>query len=237
MTRVVHAHYALGISELEDHVGHQVALRQQASTRCVVNVSANLTSNPARQRLDTVSLVAQRTQLLLEQHGLQTRQMVFQTFFTVGIEEELGIRQTWTNHLLVTGDNLARIFRFDIGNEDKVRQQFAVVRVNREVLLVTFHGVYQRFRRNREEFLFELRSQHYRPFHQRGDFFQQAFAQVSVTANLTRRFFSIGFDFRFTLSVICNHFAALTQDFWVLIGRIDGEFRLAHKAMSADHAI
>ena len=95
----------------------------------------------------------------------------------------------------------------------------------------------QRFRRNCEEFLFEFRGQHYRPFHQRGDFFQQAFAQVSVTANLTRCFFSIGFDFRFTLSVIRNYFAAFTQDFRVLIGRIDGEFRLAHKAVSTDHAI
>jgi hypothetical protein len=55
----------------------------------------------------------------LEQHGLQTRQMIFQTFFTVGIEEELGIRQTRTNDFLVTGDNLDRIFRFDVGNEDK----------------------------------------------------------------------------------------------------------------------
>ena len=145
MTRIVHAHHALGVGELKDHVGHQVTLGQQARTRCVVNVSANLASNPARQRLDTIGLVAQRTQLLLEQHGLQTRQMIFQTFFTVGIEEELGIRQTRANHFLVTGNNLARIFRFDVGNEDKVRQQFAVVGVNREVLLVAFHGVNQRF--------------------------------------------------------------------------------------------
>ena len=32
------------------------------------------------------SFVAQRPQLLLEQHGLQARQVIFKTFFTVGIE-------------------------------------------------------------------------------------------------------------------------------------------------------
>ncbi|STE82694.1 Uncharacterised protein [Escherichia coli] len=63
MTRIVHPHNALGVGELEDHVGHQVTLRQQARTGCVVNVSANLFSNPASQRLDAVSFVAQRTQL------------------------------------------------------------------------------------------------------------------------------------------------------------------------------
>ena len=176
MTRVVHPHNALGVGELEDHVGHQVTLRQQARTGSVVNVSANLFSNPASQRLNAVSFIAQRPQLLLEQHGLQARQVIFKAFFTVGIEEELGIRQTWTNDFLVTGDNLLRIFRFDVGNEDKVRQQFAVVRIHREVLLVTFHGVNQCFRRHREEFLFEFRGQNDRPLHQRSHFFQQAFA-------------------------------------------------------------
>ncbi|VEA14759.1 Uncharacterised protein [Salmonella enterica subsp. enterica] len=97
MARVVHPPSTPWVSgELEDHVGHQVALGEQARTSGVVDVSANLTGNPARQRLNTVGLVAQRAQLLLEQHGLQTRQMVFQTFFTVGIEEEFSICQTRT---------------------------------------------------------------------------------------------------------------------------------------------
>ncbi|CFX66946.1 Uncharacterised protein [Salmonella enterica subsp. enterica serovar Typhi] len=165
VTRVVHPHNALGVGELEDHVGHQVTLRQQARTGSVINVSTNLFSNPASQSLDAISFVAQRTQLLLEQHGLQARQVIFQTFFTVGVEEELGICQTWTNDFLVTRDNLLWIFRFNVGNEDKVRQQFAVVRIHREVFLVTFHGVNQRFRRHSEEFLFKFRGQYDRPLH------------------------------------------------------------------------
>ncbi|ABV16057.1 hypothetical protein CKO_05014 [Citrobacter koseri ATCC BAA-895] len=237
MARVVHPHDALRVGELKDHVGHQVTFRQQARTGSVVDIRANLFSNPARQRLNTVGLVAQRTQLLLEQHGLQTRQVIFQTFFTVGIEEELGICQTRTHHLLVTGDDLLRIFRFDVRHEDKVRQQFAVCGVNREVFLVALHGVNQRFRRHREEFLFEFRRQHHRPFHQRSDLFQQALAQVSVTANLTRRFFCIGFDFRFTRFVISNNFTALQQDLRILVSSVDGDFRLAHKTMAANDAI
>ena len=237
MARVVHPHHALGVGELEDHVGHQVALGQQARAGCVVHVSANLFGNPARQRLDAIGLVAQGAQLLLEQHGFQTRQVIFQTFFTVGIEEELGIGQTRTDHLLVTGDDLLRIFGLDVGHEDKVRQQFAGVVVDREVLLVALHGVNQRFRRHREEFFFELRRQHHRPFHQRGDLFQQAFAQIGLTANLTRRLLRISFDFGFTLFVIGDDFTALQQDLRVLVGMVDGELRLAHKAMPANHAI
>ena len=168
---------------------------------------------------------------------MQTRQVVFQTFFTVGVEEELCIRQTWAHHFLVTGDNLDRIFRFDVRHEDEVWQQLAVVGVYREVLLVTLHGIDQRFCRNGQEFLFELRGQHNWPFHQRGHFFQQAFAQVSVTANLARRFFRVRFDFGFTLFVVGNDFTALQQDLRVLVGIVDGELRLAHKAVAADHAI
>ena len=132
----------------------------------MIDVRANLLSDPAGQRLNTIGLIAQRTQLLLEQHGLQTRKVIFQTFFTVGIEEELSVRQTRTHHFFVTGNNLGRIFRFDVGDEDKIRQQLARVVVNREVLLVPFHGVNQRFGRHRKEFFFELRGEDHRPFNQ-----------------------------------------------------------------------
>ena len=176
MTRVVHTHNALGVGELKDHVSHQVTLGQQPRTSCVVNVSANLFSDPASQSLNAVSFIAQCPQLLLEQYGLQARQVIFQTFFTVGVEEELGIRQTRTNDFLVTGNDLLRIFRLNVGNEDKVRQQFAVIRIHREVFLVTFHGINQCFRRYSEEFFFEFRGQNNRPFNQRSHFFQQAFA-------------------------------------------------------------
>ncbi|ABX23777.1 hypothetical protein SARI_03983 [Salmonella enterica subsp. arizonae serovar 62:z4,z23:-] len=237
MARVVHPHHTLSIGELKDHVGHQIALGQQARAGGVVHVSANLTGNPARQRLNAIGLVTQCTELLLEQDGLQTRKMVFQAFFAVSIEEELSIRQAWTHYFLVTGNDLLRVCRLNVGDEDKVRQQLARVIINREILLVALHGVHQRFGRHSEEFFFEFRRQYHRPFHQRGDFFQQAFAQVGIAANLARRLFCIRFDFSFTRFVVRNNFAAFQQNLRVLIGSIDGELRLAHKAMAANHTI
>ncbi|CQQ36375.1 Uncharacterised protein [Salmonella enterica subsp. enterica serovar Typhimurium str. DT104] len=163
--------------------------------------------------------------------------MVFQTFFTVGIEEEFSICQTRTHHFLVTGDNLGRIFRLDVGDEDKVRQQLARVVINREILLVALHGVHQRFGRHGEEFLFEFRRQYHRPFHQRSYFFQQAFAQVGITANLTCCFFSVRFDFGFTRFVVGNDFTALQQNLRVLVSIVDSELRLTHKAVAANDAV
>ena len=58
VTRVVHAHHALGVGKFEHHVGHQVALGEQARAGSVVNVGANFTGNPAGQLRDTVGLVA-----------------------------------------------------------------------------------------------------------------------------------------------------------------------------------
>lgn len=81
MARVVHPHHALRVGELEDHVGHQIALGEQARAGSMIDVRANLLSDPAGQRLNTIGLIAQRTQLLLEQHGLQTRKVIFQTFY------------------------------------------------------------------------------------------------------------------------------------------------------------
>ena len=236
MARVVHAHHALGIGEFEHHVGHQVALRQQARAGGVVDVGADLAGNPARQRLNAVGFVAQGAQLLLEQHGFQARQVIFQAFLSVGVEEELGVGQARTHHLLVTGDDLLRVFRLDVGHEDKVRQQFARGVIHREILLVALHGVHQRFRRHRQEFLFEFGGQYHRPFHQRGHFFQQAVAQIGLAANLLRRQLCIALDEGFTRFIVGDHFAALQQDLRVLVGVVEGELGFAHEAVAAHGA-
>ena len=232
MARVVHAHHATGIGEFEHHVGHQVALRQQARAGGVVDVGADLAGNPARQRLNAVGFVAQGAQLLLEQHGFRARQVIFRAFLTVGVEEELGVGRAWTHHLLVTGDDLLRVFRLDVGHEDKVRQQFARGVIHREILLVALHGVHQRFRRHRREFLFEFGSQYHRPFHQRGHFFQQAVAQIGLAANLLRRQLCIALDEGFTRFIVGDHFAALQQDLRVLVGVVEGELGFAHEAVA-----
>ena len=132
---------------------------------------------------------------------------------------------------------MLRSFGLNVGHKDEVWQQFAVGGVDREVLLVTFHGVHQRFGWYGQEFLFELSSQHHWPFHQRGDFFQQAFADVSFTAQLSRRLLGITQDQCFTLGVVSNHFTALAQQLWVLLGVLDFKLGFAHEAVAANDAI
>lgn len=65
----MHAHNALCIGEFEDHIGHQVALGQQACAGRQIDVSADLFCNPAGQGFNTVGFVTKRSQLLLEQNG------------------------------------------------------------------------------------------------------------------------------------------------------------------------
>ncbi|MOA00430.1 hypothetical protein D3C78_1197890 [compost metagenome] len=131
---------------------------------------------------------------------------------------------------------MLRIFGFDIGHEDKVRQQFARGVIHREILLIALHGVDQRFRRHRQEFLFEFGRQHHRPFHQRGHFFQQAFAQIGLAAKLLRCQLRIALDQRLAGFIIGHHFTALQQDLRILVSVVEGEFGFTHKAVTANSA-
>ncbi|CRZ52978.1 Uncharacterised protein [Vibrio cholerae] len=82
---------------------------------------------------------------------------------------------------------MARLFRFDVRNEDEVRQQFFACVIDWEIFLVTFHGVHQSFCWNFEEFFFKFRRHHHWPFHQRGHFFYQRIFQIRDTAELLSR--------------------------------------------------
>jgi hypothetical protein len=179
---VVHAHHPLGVGEFEHHVGHQIALGQQAGPFGQRPVGADGGGDKAGQGADALGLLPHRAQLLLEQHMVQLLQAGDQRGLAVGIEEELGVGQARAYHLLVAADDLARVLGLDVGDEDEGRQQAAVGVVHREVLLVTLHGVHQGFRRHRQELLLEGGGEHHRPLHQGGDFFQQLVVQIGDTA-------------------------------------------------------
>ncbi|RMS30978.1 hypothetical protein ALP71_05813 [Pseudomonas coronafaciens pv. garcae] len=98
----------------------------------------------------------------------------FQLLLLVLLEEELGIGQAWTNHLLVTGDDLRRVLALDVGNRNEARQQLAIDIQQAEVLLVVLHGGNQGFLRHFEEALFERTHQRHWPLDQTGHFIQQA---------------------------------------------------------------
>ncbi len=79
LTRVVHPHNALGVGELEDHVVIRSHLDSKPAR------VAWLTSAPSVQQSSQPApgcgqFCHAASQLLLEQHGLQARQVIFQTF-------------------------------------------------------------------------------------------------------------------------------------------------------------
>ncbi|BAK13343.1 hypothetical protein PAJ_3263 [Pantoea ananatis AJ13355] len=120
MTRIVHAHHALRVGELKHHIGHQVAFGQQARARGVIHISTNLRCDPTGKGLNTIGFVTQRTQLFLEQHGFEARQVIFKALFAVGIKKEFGIRQTRAYNLLITGNDLLRIAGLNVGHKNEV---------------------------------------------------------------------------------------------------------------------
>ena len=236
MTGVVHPHDTLGAGELADHVGHQIALGEQAGTLGLSHVGADALGDKAGDGLDALNLGLDGAELLLEQHGLEARQAGGQGLLEVGLEEELGVRETGANHLLVAADDLARVFRLDVGDEDELRQQLAVLVVDREVLLVTLHGVHQRFSRHGQELLFEVGGQHHRPLDQCGDLFQQGVIQIGHATEGGSGRFGVSLDLGLARHKVGNHFAFFQQDLRVLAGVVDGEFTLAHKAVTANGA-
>ena len=236
MTGVVHPHDTLGVGELADHVGHQITLGEQTGTLGLSHIGADTLGDKAGDGLDALDLGLDGAQLLLEQHGFKARQAGGQGLLEVGLEEELGVRETGANHLLVAADDLARVFRLDVGDEDELRQQLAVLVVDREVLLVTLHGVHQRFSRNGQELLFEVGGQHHRPLDQCGHFFQQGVVQIGHATEGGSGRFDVSLDLGLARHEVGNHHAALLQDLRVLAGVVDGELALAHKAVAADGA-
>ncbi len=81
--------------------------------------------------------------------------------FYVGVEEELGIRQTWTNDFLVTEIICCGSFDSILATKIKFGR---VCRRSRTPGSTSGHLSWckQRFRRHREEFLFEFCGQHNR---------------------------------------------------------------------------
>ena len=64
----------------------------------------------------------------------------FQLDLLVLLEEELGIGEARTHHLLVTGDDEFRVRALDVGDGDEAGQQLAVAIQQREIFLVLLHG-------------------------------------------------------------------------------------------------
>ncbi len=86
-----------------------------------------------------------------------------------------------------------------------------------------FHGRDQRFRRHAQEVFIEGTGQCYRPFVQRGDFFQQVVINDGFTAQL---FAFGGYLLSDQLCPFCGirHYPGVTQFAFVFARRADGDF-------------
>ncbi len=101
--------------------------RRAGRTSGVVDTSAPiLTGNPARQRLNTVGLVAQRANCWHRNSTVADAADGLPDVFTVGIEEFSICRgRGRTLSRYQRGMSGSDAFRLDVGDEDKVRQQLA----------------------------------------------------------------------------------------------------------------
>ncbi len=91
-------------------------------------VAADALGDEGGQFGNALGLVVDAAEFFLEHHVLQAQVEVFELLLLVLLEEELGVSQARANDFLVTGDDLLRVFAFDVGHGDEARQQLAVAR-------------------------------------------------------------------------------------------------------------
>src|SRR5690606_9037845 len=194
-----------------DHAGDQIAFAQVRGTLYGHFVGAQTLGDFGRQRADAAGFIGDRTQTIHPHHVFQFRETAGQRLLAVGVPEESGVGQTWTDYFFVTGNHLRRVFRLDVGDGDEVRHQFAVFH-HVEVFLVFFHGRHQRFRRYAQEGFVERTGQCYRPFVQRGYFVEQVVADDGFATQFLTGGSHLLFDQRGALGIVghrvgCAQFA------------------------------
>ena len=222
---------ALHFREFADHLAGQVALTEDAGTRRAGGVTTDALGDKTSQGRDTLGLVIDRTQLGLEHHIGQALVEAFQLLLLVLLEEELGVGEARTHHFLITGNDLRRIFAFDVGHGDKARQQLAVAIEQAEIFLVVLHGGDQRFLRHVEEAFLEGADQRHRPFDQGADFIQQRRRHDGGALLCGSQFIDPGDDLRAAFGEVCNHIGA-AQVFGVVGRRADAHLVVGVEAVA-----
>ena len=113
----------------------------------------------------------------MEDDAVQLRQIVFQPGLEIGLPEEARVGQAGADHLFVAcDDRLAAVSRNEVRGQHEAVGKAARCRIaQHEALLVGTDGQADALVRDRQERLVEGARQHHRPFHQSGDFLQQAF--------------------------------------------------------------
>ena len=79
-----------------------------------------------------------------------------QYYLLVLIPEKHRVGKSWPDNALVTIDDGSGVVRFDIGNSDKRRHQFAFSIEHRKIPLIFLHGLDERLFRYLQKLLIKL---------------------------------------------------------------------------------
>ena len=216
--RQIETHDALHGVELAHHLAVQVGLAQFTGQFCLFGIATNLLGDKGGQATNAGALVGHGAQLLLEHHIGEPLAVLGQSFLAVVVVKEGRIRQTGTNHLLVTVDHLLGILGLDIADGDKAGHQFAVAVQHGEILLVLFHGADQGFLGHTQEVLIEATHQGHGPFHQRGDFVEQVRVDLCGAAGFFAGGDGLLFNHGLAASKVGDHMTVFFHAFGVLAG-------------------
>ncbi len=151
--RVIAPHDALQLGELADHAGHEVGLGEEGGTARAAHLAAgDVGRELGGERLEARHLVAHAAEPGMEDEGRKLGHALLELDLAVLVPEELGVRQARAQHPLVArGDRPAAVRGRDVGHDDEVLCQAAVLRLEREILLVRAHGGDEHLARQRHE--------------------------------------------------------------------------------------
>ena len=186
LKRIIPPHHALQLSELIDHLGHQIRLGKPCSAFGQIRGSAHFRGQFARQSCNPLDLVGNRAQLFLELDLGKLRQHRFKTGFLVIVPEEARIIEPRREHFRIAFRNLRpAIGRFNIRHGDKIRSQCTRLRItHRKILLMRPHGEPHDLRRQIKESRVHLAQNRHRPFGQPRHFFKQPFIRHQLKPRL-----------------------------------------------------
>ena len=143
---------------------------------------------------DPDGFIQHRAQFLLEGQRAEFLQQVRQFVFEVFVDEEIGVRETGADDLLVAvGDQVKTLF-VSIAHRHEMRQQFAVLAQNREVTLMFLHYRDEHLRRQDQVFFLKGTQKRGGGFHQLIDLIQQVFVDLFLSVHFGKQFGNLSAD-------------------------------------------
>ena len=141
---VVATHNALLAGELDNCLADKVCLSKVSSTSsklCLFLVGSLVKRNLCSKSLHTLSLLQNRTKLLLENNGLEALSKLIKRVLQVLLKEELSVVEASTNNALVAVNDALGARWICIRNHNKLASQLTLSVIDWEIALVGKHGL------------------------------------------------------------------------------------------------